>query len=132
MRVTVYEVVYVGLYAESLKSLAEVVGSVLSVVVGYHDGTHHEVAADELIAKAQHVLVVCDAEVGADFVLHDVLCADYDDYLYLVAELAEHAQLGVRLEAWQHAAGMMVVEELSAQFQVQLTLELLYAVLDVP
>ena len=102
----------------------------LAVVVGDDHRAHHEVAAHELIAQAEHVLVVGDAQVGTHLVLLDVVGTDHDDNLYRVAQLCQHAQLGVGLEAWQHARGMVVVEELAAQFHIELAVELCNALAD--
>jgi len=85
----------------------------------------------ELRAQAQHVLVVGDAQVGAHLVLLDVSGADDDDDLGVLAQLGEHTQLAVGLEAGQNAAGMVVVEELATQLEVEFVAELGDAFLDV-
>ena len=56
---------------------------------------------------------------------------DDDDDLHVVHQLLEHADLGVGLETGQHARGMVVVEQLAAELQVQLAAELVDAVADV-
>ena len=131
VRIAVDGVVDVAFDAESFQSVAELVGGVLAVVVGDDDASHHEVAAHEFVAQPQHVFVVGDAEVGANFVLFDVFGTDNDDNLDTLAQLGEHSELGVGLEAWQHARGVVVVEEFSAEFHVELAVELGDALLDV-
>ena len=131
MRIAVDKIVDIRLDAHTLEAYAEVVGGVLSVVMGDDYAAYHEAAGYELATETQDVFVVCDAEVGTDFILYDVFRADDDDDLYLIADLAEHTQFAVGLEAWQYAAGVMVVEELAAEFEVKLALELLDALLDV-
>ena len=42
----------------------------------------------------------------------------------------QHLQLAVRLEARQHAGGMIVVEQLAAELQIQLTAEFCDTLLD--
>ena len=101
--IAVYQVMNIGANAQPLQAMAELVGSVLSVVVGDDDRAHHEVAALELVAQSQHVLVVGDAQVSAYLVLLNVLCRYNDDNLQLVAQLGKHTQFRVGLEAWQHA-----------------------------
>ena len=122
---------YVRAYAHALETVTELVGGVLSVVVGDDHRAYHEVAALELLPQAEHVFVVRDAQISSDLVFLDVLCADDDDYLDLLAQLGEHAQLRVGLEAGQDARGMVVVEELATEFHVKLAVELRDALADV-
>ena len=131
MWIAVYKIMYLRLDAHTFQTLTEVVGGMLSVVVGDDHRTHHETAPDELVAQAQHILVVGDAQVGTHFVALYILSAYHYHDLYLVANLAEHTQFGVGLKPWQHAAGVMVVKEFAAQFQVQFALELSYTFLNV-
>ena len=93
MWITVYKVMVVSLYSLSLQTLAEGICGMLTVVVGYHDAAHHESASLKLSTQAQHILIVCDAEVCAHLVFLYVLSTYHDDNLYLVTDLAEHAQL---------------------------------------
>ena len=83
----------IRLDAHALQTVAELVSGMLAVVVGDDHGAYHEVAAHELVAQAQHVFVVGDAEVGTNLVLLNVVGTDYDDDFQLVAQLGEHAQL---------------------------------------
>ena len=100
--VSVDEVVVVGFDSHPCEPLAELVCSTLSVVVGDDHRSNEKSPCHELIAQAQHVLVVCDSEVGPDLVLLNVLGTDDDDNLDAVADLLEHTQLAVGLESRQH------------------------------
>jgi len=130
MRIAVYEIMHIGLYAHALKTMAILISGTLAVVVGYNHRPHHEAASYKLVAQAQDVLIIGYAEVGTNLVALYVLGTDDDDYLYLVANLAEHAQLGVWLETRQHPAGMMVVKQFATQLKVKLSLELCYPLLN--
>ena len=121
----------VGLYAAALQALLEGDGGRLSAVVGYHHGANHESPAVVFLAQTDHVFVVCDAEVGALLVLLYVGRVDNDDYFYAVADFLEHPQLAVGQKPWQYAAGVVVVEELSAKLQIQFSVKLRYSLLDV-
>ena len=90
-----------------------------------------EAHAAEDVHEAQHVLVVGDAQVAAHLALLDVVRVDGDDDLGVVDEDLQHADLGVGFEAGQHARGMVVVEELAAELQIELAAELVDAVADV-
>ena len=68
-----------------------------------------------------------DAVVAAHLAADDVLGADDDDDLGLLLELQQHLQLGVRLKAGQHAGGVVIIEQLAAEFQIQFIVKLLDA-----
>ena len=104
----------------------------LSVVVRDDNPAYHEASVLEFRPQPQDVLVVGYAQVVAHLVLLDVLCADYDDYLYRAGQLLEHPQFAVGLESWQDPARMVVVEELAPEFKVKLALELCYPLLYLP
>ena len=95
----------------------------LSGVVRDDDRADVETAVAEGIDEAESVHVVGDAEVRAHLVLFDGDCGDDDDDLRLVTELEEHVDLAVRFEAGQDARGVVVVEELAAEFEVELAAE---------
>ena len=124
-------IVVVGLDAQAFQLLAVEVGGVLTVVVGDDDGADEEAAVLEFRAQAQHVLIVGDAQVAAHLVLLDVDGRDDDDNLRGVGQLLQHAQLRVGLESREHTACVVVVEELSAQFEIELSGEFGNTFLDV-
>ena len=115
----------------AFQALAIGVRAGLAVVVGDDDAVDAEAALHELVAQAQHVHVVGDAEVVADLVLLDVDGADHDHDLQIVLQLVKHLELAVRLESRQHAAGMVVVEEFAPELHVQFVAEFGDALLDV-
>ena len=124
-------VVQVAFDPQAVEALAERAGRGLVRVVGDHDAACGEAHGAEDVHEAQHVLVVGDPQVSAHFALLDVVRVDGDDDLHVVREAFEHADLGVGLETGQHASGMVVVEQLAAEFQVELPSELLDAAADV-
>ena len=60
MGIAIYEVVYVRLDAHTFQTFAELVGSILTIVVCDNYGTNHEVAVHELFAQSQHVFIIGD------------------------------------------------------------------------
>ena len=56
---------------------------------------------------------------------------DGDDDFHIVHQTFQHAELGVRLKAGQHARGVVVVEELASEFQIEFAAELRDALSDV-
>ena len=111
--------------------MAERVGGALARVLRYNDGRDLHPVRSEEVDEAQDVLVVGDAEVAAGLVLLDVVRVDGDDDLDVGREALEHAELDVGLEAGQHAGGVVVVEELAAELEVELAAELPHALADV-
>ena len=55
---------------------------------------------------------------------------DGNDDLRLIAELEQHFHFAVRLKAGKHAGGMVIVEELAAEFQIELAAEGVHALED--
>lgn len=130
VRIAGDRVVQVAFDAQAFQAAAERAGRGLVRVVGDHHTAGGEAHGAEDVHEAQHVLVVGDAQVSADLALLDVVGVDGDDDLHLVGQALEHADLGVGLEPGQHARGMVVVEQLSAEFQIELAAELIDAVAD--
>ena len=75
--------------------------------------------------------VVGDAEVAAALAALDVVGGDGDDDLGLVLHFEQHSDLAVGREAGEDAGGVVIVEELAAEFEIQLAAEFADAVADV-
>ena len=75
------------------------------------------------------VIVVSAEDIEKNKVRAD-LGITYDEDLYTVAKLGQHAKLGVGLEARQHTRGMVVIEEFATQLHIELSVELSNALLD--
>ena len=110
MRIAFNRIVDIGLDAHAFEAVTELVGCHLSVVVGDNYRAHHEVALHELVAQAQHILVVGDAQIRTYLIAFDVFGTDDDDNLYAVTQLCQHAQLTVGLETRQDARSVVIVE----------------------
>ena len=123
-------VVQTALDAERVEAAAERVGVGLAGVLRDDHVADEEAHAAEHVHQAQQVVIVGDAQIAARLALLDIVGVDARDDLDVVDEALEHADLGVRLEARQHARGVVVVEELAAEFQVELAAELGDALLD--
>ena len=120
------------LQAEALELLEERQRTVVGVLqLRDHHVLHQEPALPEHVHEAQDVVLVRDAQVGADLVPLEVLGVEAHQDLGLVLDAVEHRDLVVRGEAGQDAGGVQVVEELAAHLQVQLPADLAAAFLDV-
>ena len=129
--ITLYGVMNVGHYAQTLKTLAESIGTGLTVIVGNHHRSDQKATGLELLTQTQHIHIVGNTQITAYLVLFNIQCTDYDNNLGTVTELHKHTQLTVRLETGQNAAGVMVIEEFSSELEVKFVTELSYALLDV-
>ena len=117
-------IVAVDLQPERLELGLEDLGGGLAAEAGQDDAAHAEAEAAEGVDQPQRVGAVGDAQVAADLALLDVHGGDGHDDLDLVAQLHEHADLRVGMEAGQDPGGVVVVEELAAELQVELAAEL--------
>ena len=113
-----------NLDAEIGEAVDERVGGRLTGIVRDHDAADVKTALAERVHKPQSVHVIGDAEVGAHFVLFDGDRGYDDDDLRLVRQLEQHVDLAVGLEAGEDAGGVVIVEELAAEFQIQFVPEL--------
>ena len=130
-RITRDGVVHINRHAERSQTLFEGVRSRLTGVLRDNDRADVQTDAAEGVDEAEHIHIIGDAEVGADLVLLNVACRDNDDDFCVVLHLAQHANLAVGREAGQHAARVVVVEQLAAELKVQLAAEMRDALLDV-
>ena len=87
-------------------------------VAGDHDAADIESAVGEYSDQAQHVEVVCNAQIVAHFVLCDISGVDRDDDLRLVSELHQHAEFAVRFKTRKHAGCMVIIIQLAAKLQI--------------
>ena len=95
-----------------------------SGVHGHAYAAHKQAALLECIDETQNVQIIGDAIVTAHLAADDVLSVDDDNDLGLILQLQQHLQLGIGLAAGQHAGGVVVIEQLAAEFQIQLVVEL--------
>ena len=124
-------VVAVVAHAQRVEALNEGVRRALSGVLRDAHAADIQPQRTERVDQAQAVVIVGDAEVAAHLVLLNVVRADHDDDLRIVAQLLEHADLAVGLEAGQHARSVKIVKQLAAEFKIQLAAELADALADV-
>ena len=117
-------VVDIRLQTVAVEFADEFIGGGLAEVLGDDHAVHLQAEAAQLVDEAQHVGAIRDAEVGADLVALEVCPADDEDDLALLLQGHEDAALGVALKAGEHAAGVHVVKQFAAEFEVQLVVEL--------
>ena len=130
VRIALDEIMAVSLDALTLQTLLESDGSRLTVIMGNDNRPHHETTVLELATKTQHGLIVSNTQVGTLLVLLDVGGTDYDNNLNAIADFLKHAQFAIRLETRQNTTGVVVIEKLTSQFQVELSVKLRDSLLD--
>ena len=95
----------------------------LRTVMGDDDAADKQPDAAEGVDQTQRIEIIGDAEVAAPFVLFDVVRRYDDDDFGTVAQLIQHFDFAVRLEAGKHAGGVIIVKKLASEFEVQLASE---------
>ena len=131
MRIALDGIVQLGGNAERVKTITEDVGSGLTGILRDNHGRDSKTVAAEQIDQAQNVLVIGNAQVATGLVLLDMVRIDRDDDLDVIGNALEHAELAVRFKTRQHAAGMIVIEQLAAKLQIQFAAKLRDALLNV-
>ena len=117
--------------SQAFKTLAESLRTGLTVILRDANGADQQATALKLVAQSQHIVVIGDAQVGTNLVLLNIARADSNNNLSVIAQLHQHFQLAVRLEAGQYAAGVEIVEQLAAKFKIKLVAKLGDTLLDV-
>ena len=120
-------IVYKDAHAEIFEPVLECKRGGLTLILRDNDAADEKTDRAECIDEAQHVAVVGYAEVAAHLVVLDIARVYNDDDLNIRADIFEHLQLAVGLEAGQDARGMVVVEELAAELKIELAAEFLDA-----
>ena len=88
-----------------------------------YDASDVKADATEFVDQAERVQIVGDTEVAALFILFNIVRGNGNDDLRAVSKLIEHLDLTVGKEARKHTGGMIVIEELAAEFQIELSSE---------
>ena len=117
-------------HAQGGETVFKLCGCTLVGIPGQDHGADIKAEVPESVDQAQHVQVVCDAQIAADFTLLDIVGVDDDDHFDLILELREHPDFRVWRETRQDAGGMVIVKQFAAEFQVQLAAEALNALCD--
>ena len=114
----------VDLDAEGLELLLVSDRTLLPIEAGEHDGAHIEAIAAERIDETQDIHIVGDTEIPTDLVLLDVAGIDDDHNLRVILQLTQHTDLTIRLKARKHTGCMVIIEQLAAELEIELTAKL--------
>ena len=85
---------------------------------GQADAAHIQAIAAEGVDQPEHVQVIGDPQVGADFIFLDIRGVDGDYDLSLILQLRQHVDLAVRFKTRKHAGCVIIVKKFSAELQV--------------
>ena len=128
--ISLNHIVKIAADAKLFEALAEVICSGLPGIFGDHDAADIEAAVLEGFLQTESVIVVGDAEIAANLVLFDGICTDDNNDFRLVLQLLQHLELDVRGKAGKNPGCVVVIEQLAAEFQIELP-EMGHAFLDV-
>ena len=111
-------IVAVNLNAQVLKLGAEQICRGLSGVAGDHNASYIKSFIAEFLNQTENIHIVGDAQIMADFIFFNVSGIDGNNDLGLVCKLKQHLQLAVRGKARKDSGGVIVIKQLSAEFQI--------------
>ena len=69
----------IHLDAHTLQTLAIGIGAGLTIIMGHHNGVHHETTTHKLLTETEHIHIVGDTQVATHLVLLNVDGADDDN-----------------------------------------------------
>ena len=130
VRIALDGIMQLGGNTERVQTIAEDIGSGLTGILRDDHGGNGKSIPSEQIDQAQDVFIIGNTQVATGLVLLDMVRIDCNDDLDVIGDALEHAKLAVRLKARQHAAGMIVIEQLAAKLQIQLAAKLRDALLN--
>jgi len=109
--------------APSFQFVSELDGCRLAVETGDHHAENGDVPTAQIVDELQGVGIVGNAEIGPYFLSFDVPGVDAQQDVGLILQLPEKTHLHVGIVAGQDPGGVIVVEKLAAEFEVELVLE---------
>ena len=112
------------------QTFLEADGSRLPLKMGDHHAGNIKSLFLKLADQPQHINIVCDPQISADFILYNILRADDNHDLRQIRHGKQHLQLAVRLKTGKHTGSMVIVKQLAAELQVQLVPEVADPLLD--
>ncbi len=114
----------VYLNAEAFKSFTKCICGRLRTVACHDNAADEKSYSSESVNKPENVKIVCYAKVASYLVLLNVGSVDDDNDLRLILELHKHFNLAVRCKAREDSRCMVIIEELAAEFKIELAAEL--------
>ena len=117
-------IMVINLDAQRLEPLFKCVGHRLPLIAGEHHTAYVQADGAEFIHQPQNIQIIGDAQVAPQLIFFNIASIDDNDHFHLMPQLEQHPQLAIGLEAGQHAGGMIIVKQLTAEFQIQFTAEL--------
>ena len=116
--------------AQIFQPLLEQNRVVLVVPAGHDHAAHIQADAAEGVDQPQHVRVIGDAQIAPHFAFFDVVGVDGNDQLGLILQIQQHPDLAVWQKSGKHPGSMVIIEELAAEFHVELAAESVDALAD--
>ena len=118
-RIIFYRIVAVYFDAHALQTFLEELGGMLLAIVRNDNASDVKTDATEFVDQTKRIQIVCDAEVAALLILFNIVCRNGDNDFRAVAKLVEHFNLAVGKKTGKYTGGMIVVEKLAAEFEIE-------------
>jgi len=126
--ITFGEAMAINLDPSPFQLVLEQHGRRLAVETGDDDTQHVDPPRLEIVDQFHRVGVVGDAEIRPDLFPLDVAGVDAQQDIGLVFQLLQEPHLDVGIVSGQNPGGVIVVEQLASEFEIELTVETLHAV----
>ena len=113
----------IGFDSPALKLLAKNIRRLLLCILGNHHTADVEIHAAQVVYQAQYIQIVGNAKIRTDLIFFNIPRIDAEDNFRLVFEALEELGLAIYVKPGQHPRSMVIIEQLPAEFKVQLPLE---------
>jgi len=111
-------------HAAAFELILEDASRRLTLEAGGDHGAAVQSPLPQVVNEFHGVDVVGDSEVGPHLAPLDVARVDAEEDVRTISELLEQAHLDVRVETREDPGGMIVVEQLASELEVELVVEL--------
>ena len=89
------------------------------LIPGDHHAVDLQIIPAKIVDQPKDLQIVGDPEIMACLTGGDIAGVDADDDLRLVLQPLQQLDLGVLIEARQHSGRVLVMHQLTAEFQIQ-------------
>ena len=97
----------------------------LTGVLGDRNASHIQTFSAECLDQSQHIHIIGDTGVPADFIFFDIAGADNNNDFCLIRKLHQHLQFAVRCKTRQYTGCVVIIKKLSSKLQVELVVKLI-------
>ena len=114
---------FIYAYAAALQLVDETVDCRMIVIARYDDCFYGNIPFPEIVDDAERVGIVCDAEIGTDFLAFDITGIDADHHIDLVLQTLKKLEFDIRVKTGKNPCRMEIVSKFASEFEVKFIVE---------